>query len=147
MHIGAYILAIVVATGSPAATHGIDVPVDAPQCLLFEKPLGYSASGALEKGDTTWYVLQLDDNGTVTRPLFPKRQGEKWAHRSRWTAKAFTLQILVFDGLVGWDITLSRVRGRFSGVATYLTDVSVAGWVPPRVDVSAIEIKCPPAST
>jgi hypothetical protein len=116
-----------------------------PECFRFEHPLGYSASGAREQGDSAWYVLQLDDSGTVTRPLFPRRQREMWTHRSGWTAKGDTLLVRVFDGLVGWDVSLWPTGNRFSGSATYLTDVRVEGWVPPRVEVHAARIKCTPS--
>ena len=114
-----------------------------PECFRFEHPLGYSASGAREQGDSAWYVLQLDDSGTVTRPLFPRRQREMWTRRSTWKAKGDTLIVRVLDGLVGWDVTLWPSGKGFSGSATYLTDVRVEGWVPPRVDVHAARIKCP----
>ena len=113
-----------------------------PECLRFEHPLGYSASGAREQGDSAWYVLQLDDSGTVTRPLFPRRQREMWTRSSSWRAKGDTLLIRVLDGLVGWDVSLWPTGNRFSGTATYLTDVRVEGWVPPRVEVHAGRIKC-----
>lgn len=139
-----YLLVLVAATGGFASSHGVVVDrVGTLQCLRFKQPLGYSASGALEKGDSAWYVLQLEDSGRVTRPLFPQRRREMWTRRSRWTAKGDTLLIRVFDGLVGWDISLWREHDGFTGVATYLTDVRVAGWIPPRVDVSAAAIKCP----
>jgi hypothetical protein len=114
-----------------------------PECLRFEHPLGYSASGAREQGDSAWYVLQLDDSGTVTRPLFPQRQRERWTRKSRWTPKGDTLLVRVFDGLVGWDVALWPSAKGFSGSATYLTDVRAVGWVPPRVEVYAARIKCP----
>jgi hypothetical protein len=130
---------------------------DTAQCLRFKQPLGYSASGAREQGDTKWYVLQLGDKGTVNRPLFPERQRERWARGSRWTAQGDTvlrqwttgnnLRIHVSDGLVGWDISLSPGRDGYSGVATYLTDVEAAGWIPPRMEVSAIAISCPARDT
>src|SRR3954469_3702550 len=114
-----YVLALVAAAGRFASSHGSTRDRVAPaECLRFEQPVGYSASGAREQGDAKWYVLQLADSGTVTRPLFPKRQREMWTRRSRWTTKGDTLLIHVSDGLVGWDISLQRGRGGFSGVAT-----------------------------
>jgi hypothetical protein len=98
-----------------------------PECLRFEHPLGYSASGAREQGDSAWYVLQLDDSGTVTRPLFPRRQREMWTRRSTWKTKGDTLLVRVLDGLVGWGIALWPSGNGFSGSATYLTDVRVEG--------------------
>ena len=114
-----------------------------PECLRFEHPLGYSASGARERGDSAWYVLRLDDSGTVTRPLFPRRQREMWTRRSSWTAKGDTMLVRVFDGLVGWDVSLWPSDKGFSGSAKYLSDVRAKGWVPPRVEVHAAKIKCP----
>jgi hypothetical protein len=144
MSLVSYVLTLVAAAGGLALSSTFVVDrVATPQCFRFKQPLGYSASGAREQGDAAWYVLQLGDRGTVTRPLFPQRQREVWTRRSRWTAKGDTLLIRVSDGLVGWDISLWRERDGFTGVATYLTDVRVAGWVPPRLDVSAATIKCP----
>lgn len=139
-----YLLALVVAAGGNASSHGVVVDrVATLQCLRFKQPLGHSASGAREQGNAAWYVLQLADSAIVTRPLFPKREGERWARLSRCTTKGDTLFIRVFDGLVGWDLALRREGHGFTGVATYLTDVFVAGWVPPRIDVHAATIKCP----
>jgi hypothetical protein len=143
-----YVLALVAATGGFASSHAVIGHGGATvQCLRFKQPLGYSASGAREQGDSVWYVLQLADGGTVTRPLFPKRQREQWTRLSRWTTKGDTLLIRVSDGLVGWDISLRRGGDGFTGVATYLTDVRVDGWIPPRLDVHAATIKCPAPTT
>jgi hypothetical protein len=144
MSLASYILALVTATGGFASSHPvIGHPEATVQCLRFKQPLGYSASGAREQGDSIWYVLQLADGGTVTRPLFPKRERDQWTRGSRWTTKGDTVRIRVSDGLVGWDISLRPGRNGFTGVATYLTDVHVEGWAPPRLDVLAITIKCP----
>jgi len=145
--IAAYALAIVplaVGFGAPR-TAVLDHAVVTEQCLRFEQPLGYSASGAREQGDSAWYVLQLGDSGAVTRPLFPKRQRERWSKGSHWAATAFTLVVSVSDGLVGWDLTLwpDGTGTGFAGTATYRTDVVVAGWVPPQMKVHATKIKCP----
>ena len=138
-----FILTLVTVAWGLASSYGVSADRVATECLRFEQPLGYSASGAREQGEVAWYVLQLADSGTVNRPLFPKREREQWTRQSRWTAKGDTLLIHVSDGLVGWDITLRRERDGFAGVATYLTDVRVEGWVPPRLDVHAVAIKCP----
>ena len=144
MSLASYILALVAAAGGAASLHTvIGHPEATAQCLRFKQPLGYSASGAREQGDSVWYVLQLADGGTVARPLFPKREREQWTRSSRWTTKGDTLLIRVSDGLVGWDISLRKARDGFTGVATYITDVRVEGWAPPWVDVHAATIKCP----
>ena len=120
--------------------------VTTPRCLRFMQPIGYSASGALEKGDTAWYVLQLRDSGKVARPLFPRPQREAWTRSSRWTSTGDTLRIRVSDGLAGWDISMWRARKGFAGVASYLSDARVAGAVAPRMNVEAVEIACPAES-
>jgi hypothetical protein len=144
MRLISYLLALAVAaTGSAAAVSDASDRPTAPRCLRFEQPLGYSASGERERGDSSWYVLQLGDSGTVTRPLFSPREREQWNRLSAWTTKGDTLRIRVTDGLAGWNISLWAVRGGFAGIATYLTDVVVVGWVPPRMDVHAASIECP----
>ncbi len=116
----------------------------APKCLQFEQPLGYSFSGAREKGDLRWYVLQLGDSGSVTRPLFPQKDREWLKRSSRWSIKGDTLLVRVSDGLVGWDVALRRHRPGYSGVATYLTDVIVDGRIPKmELDVRATLVPCP----
>jgi hypothetical protein len=144
MSLASYMLALAAVTGSPGPSLPVIQSVTAPQCIRFTKPLGFSASGVREVGDEAWYVLKLGDNRVVTRPLFPGV--EMWAGGSRWRAKGDSLQIRVSNGLVGWDISLRRRGDGFVGVATYLTDVRVAGAVPTRVDVSAARIKCPTLS-
>ena len=140
-----YVLALVVATGGCGSAHGVFMNrATTPQCLRFMHPIGYSASGALEKGDTAWYVLQLRDSGKVDRPLFPRLQRDRWAQSSRWTSTGDTLRISVFDGLVGWDISMWRARQGFAGVASYLSDAAPAtGLVAPRMNIEAVEIACP----
>jgi hypothetical protein len=125
-------------------TPAVEHEVFAEQCLRFDQPLGYSSSGDRERGDSAWHVLQLRDGGAVERPFFPERQRQMWSNRSRWSRDGLTLTIRVSDGLVGWDLSLAPDgRGGLGGVATYLTDVIVAGWVPPRMNVQATTIKCP----
>lgn len=146
MRIAGYVLApVALATGFAAPIAAVDDAADTTEeCLRFEQPLGYSSSGAREKGDSVWYVLQLSDSGTVTRPLFPKRRRERWSRSSHWAPDGLTLVIRVFDGLVGWDLTLwPDGHGGLAGTATYLSDVRVAGWVPPRMNLRATRIKCP----
>jgi len=113
------------------------------ECLRFKQPLGYSASGALEQGKTEWYVLRLADSDVVSRPLFQKRDRERWTRRSRWTAKGDSIHIRVSDGLVGWDVALRRAGDGYTGVANYLSDARAEGWIPPRVTVHADAIECP----
>ena len=146
MRPASFVLALVAAAWSCASSHGVSPDRVATECLRFEQPLGYSATGDRERGDVAWYVLQLADGGTVNRPLFPKRERGQWTRRSRWTAKRDSLLIHVSDGLVGWDIALRRGRDGFAGVATYLTDVRVEGWGPLRSDVHAVAITCPEPS-
>ena len=147
MRTASYGVVFLLAAGCLASSRGvIGGPVGTVECLRFKQPLGYSASGARERGNAMWYVLQLADSGRIARPLFPKRQREQWTDLSRWTIKGDTLLIRVSDGLAGWNMALQRRQDEFVGVATYLTDVRVAGWVPPQKDVRAAPIECPAPS-
>jgi hypothetical protein len=138
----AYVVTLLMGFGDPTFSHHRTPP---PRCLRFAQPLGYSAAGVLEHNVPRWYVLELGDSGAVRRPLFPPRQREMWAERSTWAERADTLRIRVFDGLVGWDVSLwrGRSRGSYDGTATYLSDVVVAGRAPVRADVHATTIVCP----
>ena len=118
-----------------------------PQCFRFDQPLGNSASGARERGDSTWYFVQLADSGIVRLALRPRREREAWITKNQWSASKDTLRIRVGDPLVGWDVLLWPQGKAFAGTATYLTDVIVAGWVPPRLNVHATKIKCPALPT
>ena len=146
MRPASFILTLIAAAWGLVSAYGASADRVATECLRFDQPLGYSATGAWEQGDIAWYVLQLADSGSVNRPLFPKREREQWTRQSRWTAKGDSLLIHVSDGLVGWDIVLRRGRDGLAGVATYLTDAHVEGWVPPQLDVHAAAIECPAPS-
>ena len=136
---------VLVAASVVSSSAGIRRHVSNDICLRFTSPLGYSASGMREQGDARWYVLRLADSGVVVRPLFPARERELWANRSRWATRGDTLLVRVSDGLVGWDMTLRRERDGFQGMATYLTDVRVKGAVPLRKEVHASTTHCPAA--
>ena len=114
-----------------------------PQCFRFDRPLGTSAAGTLEQGDSTWYFVQLADSGIVRRPLRPKGEREAWLRKKQWSIKGNTINFRVGDPLVGWNVTM-RPEGRsFAGVATYLSDVIVAGRAPTRIKVHAKRVACP----
>jgi hypothetical protein len=114
-----------------------------PRCFRFDRPLGNSASGVGERGDSTWYVIQIADSGIVRRPLLPKREREAWIRKNQWSANADTLRIRVTDPLVGWDVSLWPNGDDFIGTATYVTDVVARGRTPRRIKVHATQIKCP----
>ena len=114
-----------------------------PQCFRFDRPLGTSASGARELADSTWYIVQLADSGIVRRPLQPKREREAWLRKNQWSAIGDTIHFRVGDPLVGWNVTMHRVGRSFTGVATYISDVIVAGRAPTRVPVHAKRVRCP----
>lgn len=114
------------------------------RCFRFDRPLGESASGALERSDSTWQFVQLGDSGIVRRPLRPRREREAWLRKHQWSVSRDTVRFRVGDGLVGWDVSMWRTGNSFTGIARYLTDVIAKGWEPPRVKVHALGIKCPP---
>ncbi len=115
-------------------------------CYFFDRPLGHSASGNLERHDSAWSFLQLRDSGVVARPRLSKRHQEMFSRRSSWRASGDSLLILTSTGLVGWNITLFPAAEGFAGRALYLTDVVVRGAEPLYVPVRARRVGCgPPA--
>src|SRR3954469_6056869 len=114
-----------------------------PQCFRFDWPLGTSATGIPEQGDSTWYIVQLGDSGIVRRPLLPKREREAWLRTHQWSAKGDTIQFRVGDLLVGWTVAMHPTGQSFTGVATYNGDAIAVGEGPIRVGVDATRIRCP----
>jgi hypothetical protein len=121
----------------------LSAPPKLDRCLRATPALTYSAApGAPESGDSTWAILALFDDGSVRRPLLPPRH----SNYSRWQMRHDTLDLRVFDGLVGWDVAAAVVdSGAYAGIATYLTDVRVAGASPHRIPVALRETVCPNA--
>jgi hypothetical protein len=117
-------------------------------CYIFDRPLGSSASGNLERSDSAWYSLELRENGVIARPQLQNSfWRQRYARSSSWRTTADTLHIVVSTGLVGWRIWLVRENGELRGVAGYLTDVVAADYVPPRVPVRARKVTCAAALT
>ena len=114
-----------------------------PGCYRFDRPLGGSASGAVERADSTWQFIQLSDSGIVRRPLRPRREREARLRKHQWSVSKDTVRFRVSDGLVGWDVSMWRSGSAFTGIASYLTDVITSEWKPPRVTVHAVQIACP----
>lgn len=115
-----------------------------PRCFRFDRPMGASASGALERSDSTWQFVQLGDSGIVRRPLRPRRERKAWLRKHQWSVNKDTVRFRVSDGLVGWNVSMWRNGNSFTGIAGYLTDVIARGWETPRVTVHAVEVECPP---
>jgi carboxyl-terminal processing protease len=114
-------------------------------CYRFDSPLSYSASGDLERGDSSWYLVELKANGKVSRPLFRLREGSNWERASTWRLAVDTLVVVVHDGLVGWSVNLlANGNSSYRGEAVYHTDVRSAGWKPPRKTARATRSACPP---
>jgi len=92
-------------------------------CYRFDRPLGHSATGALERADSTWYSLRLLPAGAVARPeLASPYWRDLYSRRSAWRLSHDTLFVRVFTGLVGWDLVLMPRDSGYGGVARYLSD-------------------------
>ena len=115
-------------------------------CYRFDRPLGHSATGALERSDSSWYRLQLQPAGKVTRPaLSSSSMRELYADRSAWHTRGDTLFLRVFTGLVGWDLTLLPEADRYVGSARYLTDAIAVGAGPLILPFRATREACIPS--
>ena len=99
-------------------------------CYHFDRPVSYSAAGALEAADSAWYVLEFLPDGRVDRPRFPASRRETFARRSRWRVAGDTLHVHVFDGLTGWDLALQAQDRHYRGMGTYLSDAIALGRPP-----------------
>src|SRR4051812_4045014 len=137
--IGRILVLAVLVIPCPSVAQGSKLP----QCFRFDRPLGTSAAGTREQGDSTWYLVQLADSGIVRRPLRPVREREAWLRKNQWSTKGDTIHFRVGDPLVGWRVTMHRAGRSFTGVATYITDVIVAGRGPIGVKVHAARVRCP----
>ena len=111
-------------------------------CYRFDRPISYSGAGTREWGDSAWHVLQLLPGGRVDRPLLLVGTRERYSRRSTWRVAGDTLHIRVFDGLVGWDLTLLPYDGRYRGTGEYMSDARVAEHAPPNDVFSAGREDC-----
>jgi len=113
----------------------------ATRCYRFDRPLGSSASRALERNDSTFYTLELRPDSTVALPgLESAYWRAQYAHASRWRARGDTLVIRISTGLVGWDLALIEQERRWVGTARYLSDA--IGGPPVVVPVHAVAESC-----
>jgi hypothetical protein len=111
-------------------------------CYRFDRPVSYSAAGDRERGDSAWYIVELLPDGAVSRPYFQSGPGGMYAARSAWRLNADTLGLRVFDGLVGWDMTLLPTQSGYSGRGRYLSDARAVGREPPTAEFSAQRTSC-----
>jgi hypothetical protein len=112
-------------------------------CYRFDRPLGHSASGNLERADSTWYSLELREAGAVVRPHLQNAYWrDQYARNSSWRAAGDTLFIRVSTGLVGWDLALALEGGQYVGRARYLTDAIDVGAEPLFVPVRGVREVC-----
>ena len=131
---------------SSGRTSSAPAQIEFQGCYIFDRPLGSSASGDLERSDSTWYSLELRDHGIVARPrLHSSYWRREYMRSSSWRSTGDTVHIVVSTGLVGWRIWLVSNEDVFSGVARYVTDVRAAEYIPPRVEVRARKEGCPAA--
>ncbi len=112
-------------------------------CYQFDRPLGHSYAGHLERDLPAWYMVELRDSGVVARPGLSRHHQEMFARRSSWTMSNDSVFFTTSTGLVGWKVTLVRADSVFVGRALYLTDVIVPGEGPLYVDVRARRVECP----
>jgi len=140
----AILFAVVIAVPTPMAAQRADDRVATPiGCYRSTPGLTYSASGAPERGDSSWSILQLHEGGTAGRPLLSKGRDA----RSQWRLAGDTLRVVLSDGLAGWRLALTRTSAGWIGVGTYLTDVVVAGgYEPPRVRFLLVRQPCAEAA-
>jgi hypothetical protein len=119
---------------------------DLTGCYTFDRPLGSSATGDVERGDSSWYRLKLEPAGKVARPgLVRTSWRDQYAHFSTWHSSGDTLFIRVSTGLVGWDLTLLPDANRYVGRGRYLSDAFVVGAEPLHVRVQATREVCRPS--
>jgi hypothetical protein len=131
------------ALNSMAASVPLPNSVETAGCYRFDRPLGHSASGDLERSDSTWYLMELRENGSVIRPRLEARYWrDQYARNSSWRVVGDTLRILVTTGLVGWDLTLISASGEYVGAAQYLTDAIDPGAEPLFVTVRGVRGPC-----
>ena len=112
-------------------------------CYRFDRPLGASATGELERNDSSSHDLQLADSGVARSQLSTDSPRERGLRRSGWREERDTLYVRLFNGLVGWDLTLIADSIGLHGVAGYLTDVVVKDWVQPQYPVRGRRRPCP----
>lgn len=112
-------------------------------CYRFDRPLGPSAAGDMERADSAWYSVHLQADGGIGRPQLVRASERKpWESRSAWRRQGDTVIARIFTGLVGWEVTLTPVGGDYAGEAHYLTDARAVGWEPPRYPVRAKREAC-----
>ncbi|MCR4341401.1 MAG: hypothetical protein NUW01_16105, partial [Gemmatimonadaceae bacterium] len=138
------LIGIACAGSSTGSTTLAAQPVKDPLgCYRFNRPMGHSAAGHLERSNVGWWTLELQPEGRARRPHLTAAQQRLWT-RSGWSRLADTIRVRLSTGLVGWDIALAPISGdTLSGIARYLTDVIVEGWEPPRYPVVAVREACP----
>lgn len=111
-------------------------------CYVASPAMTYSATGEREQGDSAWAVVRLDSGGVASRPRLAARND----NRSKWTLRHDTLEVLLFDGLVGWRSTLIATTAGWAGTAQYLTDAIDLSRPPYRWPETLTRRKCGPAA-
>ena len=118
-------------------------PTQVEGCYRFDRPLGHSASGDLERSDSTWYLVELRENGIVVRPRLESRYWrDQYARMSSWRTSGDTLAVVVSTGLVGWDLALTGESDEYVGQARYITDALVIGADPLIVSIRGRREAC-----
>lgn len=139
-----FVVLLAAISTTPRAAEAQLIPLFPPptpdRCLRSRPALTYSAaSGAPERGDSSWAIVGLFADGRVTRPLLPPQRYD----RSTWRMQGDSLHLRVFDCLVGWNVAAVGDSLGYTGIATYLTDVVVAGAQPHRIPVHLEPTPCP----
>ena len=107
-------------------------------CYFATPALTYSARGEPERGDSSWAVVVLGENGKLRRPLLRPSLDR----HSSWKMVGDTLKLTVHDGLVGWSVSLLPDSMGWKGNAIYLTDAIVAGWKAPEHSILLTRRSC-----
>jgi hypothetical protein len=134
-----WLIALSVVVGGPSLRSAMQ----AEGCYRFDRPLGHSASGDLERTDSTWYSVELREGGAIVRPRLQSAYWrDQYARNSSWRASGDTLFVRVSTGLVGWDLTLAPEGSEYVGLARYLTDAIDIGAEPLFVPVRSVRETC-----
>lgn len=146
LHLAGWLLIGLACAGSSTSSTTLAAqPVKDPVgCYRFNRPMGHSAAGHLERSTPGWWTLELQPEGQAWRPNLTAAEQRMWIRGSSWSRTGDTVWVRLSTGLVGWDIALTPISGdTLGGMARYLTDAIVVGSEPLRVPVVAVKEHCP----
>ena len=97
----------------------------------------------MAKSTTVWWRPRLLVLLAALSTFSRAAEAQLIPDRSKWEIRGDTFHLRVFDGLVGWDVAAVRDSLGYAGIASYLSDVVVAGMRPHRMPVHLEPIACP----